>query len=164
MSTDATQPPDFPAGLHALDPKARWGMHLGAAVPALVPLIPILLFAQGTLSMGASLAAVALLGVLLQALAFGYARRSYDLTRFALDEQGLLICRGVFWRSETRVPRSRVQHTDLNRGPIDRWLGLAELKVHTAGTRLASVSLAGLSEQQARALRNALLGEDDDAV
>ncbi len=62
------------------------------------------------------------------------------------------------------MPRSRVQHTDINRGPIDRWLGLAELKVHTAGTRLASISLGGLSEQQARDLRNALLGEDDDAV
>ncbi|MFY8133590.1 MAG: PH domain-containing protein, partial [Aquimonas sp.] len=100
----------------------------------------------------------------LQIAAFLFARASYRRTRYALDAEGLLIQRGVIWQSETRVPRSRVQHTDLNRGPIDRWLGLAELRVHTAGTRLAAVSLGGLCEDEARRLRNDLLGEDDDAV
>ena len=72
--------------------------------------------------------------------------------------------RGVFWRSETLVPRSRVQHIDLNRGPLDRRFGLATLKVYTAGTKLASVSVDGLPEARAAQLRDALVSHDDDAV
>lgn len=151
--------------LQPLHPNARWGMHAGAALLALVPLLPGSLIARASdLPWSAVLPTAAVLGALLQLLAFLYARARYRHARFALDEQGLLLQRGVFWRTETRVPRSRVQHTDINRGPVDRWLGLAELKVHTAGTRLAAVSVSGLSEEQARELRNSLIGEDDDEV
>jgi membrane protein YdbS with pleckstrin-like domain len=82
-------------------------------------------------------------------------------TRFALDEHSLRIRRGILWRSETVVPRSRVQHTDVNRGPLDRRLGLATLKVFTAGTKLASLGLDGLPDARAVELRNALIGTDD---
>jgi membrane protein YdbS with pleckstrin-like domain len=151
--------------MQPLHPNARWGMHAGAALLALAPLLPGSLIARANdLPWSAVLPSAAAVGLLLQLLAFLYARARYRHARFALDEQGLLLQRGVFWRSETRVPRSRVQHTDINRGPLDRWLGLAELKVHTAGTRLAAVSVSGLSEAQARELRNSLIGEDDDEV
>lgn len=159
----ALVPEDFGA-LQSLHPNARWGMRLGAAVMALLPLLPTLLIAQSKLPMSQALLLVGVVALLLQLLAWLYSGARFNRTRFALDVDGLLIQRGVFWYSETRVPRSRVQHTDINRGPIDRWLGLAELKVHTAGTRLAAVALSGLGEDQARRLRNALLGEDDDAV
>jgi len=151
--------------LQPLHPRARWGMHAGASLIALIPLLPGGLVSRASDLPWSSIVPVLLgLGLLLQVLAFFYARARYRHARFALDEQGLLLQRGVFWRSETRVPRSRVQHTDINRGPLDRWLGLAELKVHTAGTRLAAVSVSGLSEAQARELRNGLIGEDDDEV
>lgn len=151
--------------LQSLHPRARWGMHAGAAISALLPLLPGALVARASdLPWGWILPALVATGLLLQLLALLYARARYRHARFALDDQGLLLQRGVFWRSETRVPRSRVQHTDINRGPLDRWLGLAELKVHTAGTRLAAVSVSGLSEAQARELRNGLIGEDDDEV
>lgn len=151
--------------LRPLAPRARWGFHLVSAVLAALPLLPLALIAGAHDLEGLTLIGL-LLTVLsvLQLAAFLFARASYRRTRYALDDDGLLIVRGVIWHSETRVPRSRVQHTDLNRGPIDRWLGLAELRVHTAGTRLAAVSLGGLSEDEARRLRNDLLGEDDDAV
>lgn len=162
VETDLTH--EF-AELKSLAPPARWGFHLGWAIAALVPLLPIGLISRAQDIEGLRL--LVLMGVVflvLQLVAFLFARASYRRTRYALDAEGLLIQRGVIWQSETRVPRSRVQHTDLNRGPIDRWLGLAELRVHTAGTRLAAVSLGGLAEDEARRLRNDLLGEDDDAV
>lgn len=144
---------------------ARWGFHLLWAVLALLPLLPAgVLAAARDVEGGALLGVLLTLAAVLQFGAYLFARASYRRTRYALDAEGLLIVRGVIWQSETRVPRSRVQHTDLNRGPIDRWLGLAELKVHTAGTRLAAVSLGGLYEHEARRLRNDLLGADDDAV
>lgn len=83
---------------------------------------------------------------------------------YRIDDDGWHVRRGVFWRSQTLVPRSRVQHVDLNHGPIDRHFGLASLKVHTAGTRMEAVTLHGLLADDAVALRDALLSHDDDAV
>jgi membrane protein YdbS with pleckstrin-like domain len=84
-----------------------------------------------------------------------------------LDADGLQVRRGLCWRSETRVPRSRVQHIDIERGPLLRRRGLATLVVHTAGTRLNAVRVVGLGDHDARRLRDALVdreGADDDAV
>lgn len=89
---------------------------------------------------------------------------SHRRTSYRIDADGWHVRRGVLWRSETLVPRSRVQHVDVNHGPIDRHFGLASLKVHTAGTRMEAVTLHGLLEADALALRDALLNHDDDAV
>lgn len=94
----------------------------------------------------------------------------YRRTRYRLDPDGLHVRRGLFWHSETLVPRTRVQHIDLERGPLLRRRGLATLVVHTAGTRLSAVRVVGLDLASARQIRDALVdresdGEgDDDAV
>jgi hypothetical protein len=93
------------------------------------------------------------------ALAFRYAR-------WRLDGDGLRIRNGRFWRSEVLVPRARVQHLDIERGPIERRFGLATLVVHTAGTRLNAVRQPGFDEDSATRLRDALVPqrrEHDDA-
>lgn len=83
-----------------------------------------------------------------------------------LDEDGFATRRGGLWRSETLVPVSRVQHLDLERGPLERQLGLATLVVHTAGTRMAAVKLPLLALADAEALRAHLAHqvETDDAL
>ena len=83
-----------------------------------------------------------------------------------LDGDGFATRRGGLWRSETLVPVSRVQHLDLERGPLERRLGLATLVVHTAGTRLAAVKLPLLALDDAEALRTHLARqvEADDAL
>jgi len=95
-------------------------------------------------------------------------RRRTRRVRYALLGDGLRIRRGLCFWQEIVLPRSRVQHLDLERGPIERNLGLATLVIHTAGTRMHAVRLAGLKEQRAQALRDALLpnetGARDDAV
>ena len=90
----------------------------------------------------------------------------YRRTRYRVDEHGLTIRRGVVWRSETFVPRSRVQHTDVLQGPLQRSFELATLIVHTAGTQDASVSLGGLAHHDALPIRDLLIGDrgDDDSV
>ncbi|MFN7551785.1 MAG: PH domain-containing protein [Pseudomonadota bacterium] len=76
--------------------------------------------------------------------------------RLLLD--GLWIERGVYWRRETFVPRARVQHTDVNQGPLARRFGIAGLKVFTAGTHAAGIEVDGLAHADALALRDRLLG------
>ncbi len=73
--------------------------------------------------------------------------------------------RGVWWRNESFVPRSRIQHTDVNQGPLARRLGIASLLVHTAGTHLAHLGVNGLPHEAAIELRDRLLNRDGrDAV
>lgn len=100
-------------------------------------------------------------------LAFWRARLAYRYTRWQLDDDGLRVRRGRFWRTEVLVPRARVQHLDIERGPIERRYGLATLVVHTAGTRLSAVRQPGFDEASASRLRDALVPrqrEHDDAA
>jgi hypothetical protein len=86
-------------------------------------------------------------------------------TSYRIDGAGIEIRRGVWWRKVTHVPRSRIQHTDVSQGPIERGFGLATLHVFTAGTEHAEVALGGLSHATALAVRDHLLaGRDDDVV
>jgi membrane protein YdbS with pleckstrin-like domain len=96
---------------------------------------------------------------------FRYQGAAYKHFSYAMNEFGLYIHRGVFWRRKIIVPRNRVQHTDVTQGPIERKYKLAELTVHTAGTRNASVKLPGILHADAEKLRESLsFEESNDAV
>ena len=89
----------------------------------------------------------------------------YRHASYRIDEQGIEIRRGVLWRTVTNVPRSRVQHTDVSQGPVERRFGLGTLVIYTAGTDHAKVTLGGLSHEVALALREHLMPErGTDAV
>ena len=102
------------------------------------------------------LAAYATFLVLWSALGFYRGYVEWAHTSWRLDN-ALRIRRGRWWRSEAIVPRVRVQHLDLSRGPIERKFGLATLTIYTAGAQLSSVTLDGLADATAVELRDALL-------
>jgi membrane protein YdbS with pleckstrin-like domain len=84
---------------------------------------------------------------------------------YVVDDEGIEIGSGVWWRAVTNVPRSRVQHIDVLQGPLERSYGLGRLVIFTAGTEHSRVELPGLNHQIAYALRNHLLPRgSDDAV
>jgi uncharacterized protein len=90
---------------------------------------------------------------------------TYRFASYRIDEQGLEILRGVYWRTITTIPRSRVQHTDVSQGPLERRYGLGTLVVYTAGTQHSQVNLSGLDFTIARRIRAHLLpGDEGDAV
>lgn len=102
---------------------------------------------------------------LLFLLIFIYLGLEYKHFSYAMSDYGLYINRGVFWRRKIIVPRNRVQHTDVMQGPLERKYDLAELIVHTAGTRNSSVKLPGISHKHAEVLRESLAFEEsNDAV
>lgn len=154
-----------PDGWQSLPPAARTVATIAAALVA-VPLaigptiaLSVLLrpgLGGGATAFAASLALLVVACVLL-------ARARWRRTRWRLDERGLQVRRGLVWQSEVLVPRSRVQHLDIERGPIERKLGLATLVVHTAGTRLNALRQSGFLDADAVALRDALLPEAVDA-
>jgi membrane protein YdbS with pleckstrin-like domain len=79
--------------------------------------------------------------------------RRYNARGYQISADRLRVVRGLLWRSDTVVPFGRVQHIDVDQGPIERFFGIATLTLHTAGNHNASVSLPGLGEELAREMR-----------
>lgn len=79
--------------------------------------------------------------------------RRYHAKGYQMGGDRLRIVRGLLFRSDTVVPFGRVQHIDVDQGPLERLYGLATLTVHTAGTHNSSVHLPGLANDDAVAMR-----------
>ena len=76
---------------------------------------------------------------------FGYAERGDDL----------LVTSGIMFRRLVIVPYGRMQLVDVTAGPIDRWLGITTLQLHTAAAT-TDASIPGLEPDVAAALRDRL--------
>lgn len=79
--------------------------------------------------------------------------RRYHARGYQMGADRLRVVRGLVFRSDTVVPFGRVQHIDVQQGPIERAYGLGTLVLHTAGNHNASVSLPGLGHADAMAMR-----------
>ena len=82
--------------------------------------------------------------------------RRYQARGYHLGEDRLRVVRGLLFRSDTVVPFGRVQHIDVEQGPLERLYGLGTLVLHTAGNHNSSVSLPGLAHDDALAMREAI--------
>jgi uncharacterized protein len=104
--------------------------------------------------------AVVLAGVLAERFlarrvaAWGYAERKDDL----------MVRRGVLIRRLSVIPYGRMQFIDVTAGPLERSLGLATLRMHTAAAA-SDARIPGLESAAAAALRDQLaaLGETQAA-
>ncbi|WP_314146505.1 PH domain-containing protein [uncultured Leifsonia sp.] len=56
---------------------------------------------------------------------------SWQRTGFRMVDGAVLLRRGFVWRSLAVVPLARLQSLELEQGPIERMLGLAEARFHT---------------------------------
>ena len=82
--------------------------------------------------------------------------RRYHARGYDMGDDRLRVVRGVLFHSDTVVPFGRIQHIDVNQGPLQRFYGLATLTVHTAGTHNASVHLPGLGHEDAAEMRETI--------
>jgi hypothetical protein len=158
---------------HSLDPRVialertvGWIVTAVVSFGAFVTLVIVLL--AGAWSGWVALALAALWAAGSAALAWWLQRWpaiAYRYASYRVDAEGIRIRRGVVWRRIIDVPRSRVQHTDVSQGPLERRHGLGTLVIHTAGTHFAMVSVHGLAHEDALAIRDHLLPrEAGDAV
>lgn len=98
-------------------------------------------------------------------LIFIYPKLSYKYWKFEVRENELFIQRGIFTRTYTVAPFSRIQHLDVEESLFDRWLGLGKLVVYTAGTRGADLVIPGLPIDYAEQLRDYLkIQTSEDSV
>ena len=136
----------------------RWHAALTASVLAL-PLIGFALRAPSASWMLLPIAYVAIAAYCIWVLPSAH----YEALKFSVDDHGISIERGIFWRSRIALPRIRVQHSDVSQGPLQRRFGVATLKLYTAGSRFTKIELPGLTHDDALALRDALIARGGDS-
>ena len=154
---------------HPVDPRTvRIGRLVGLAVLLPISCVPLCIFTIGWALGGMpgkvyvvllSILLALFSGLLLLIVKYPAARHRH--LRYLVHEGGLRIRKGVLWRKVIWIPISRVQHTDVSQGPVQRKYGLATLTVHTAGTAGASISLEGLEHELASRLCDHLRPEHE---
>jgi membrane protein YdbS with pleckstrin-like domain len=146
--------PADPDTLTPLHPDFIKVVRIGWAIAMIPPLVgALVLESAGPLPPGSFVAPVLL--VALWAVLRAPLRR-YQARGYRLDPDRLRVVRGLLFRHDTVVPFGRVQHIDVEQGPIERLYGLGRLVLHTAGNHNSSVSLPGLAHEDALAMRETI--------
>ncbi len=150
---------DVPAagGLVPLERRvlSLWRIRAGIALGAWVALV-----LAGSVGVGAVLPGI--VGALVLAVAGGLLVRWWTALvwrswRFRVGEGALHLRHGVISRRESTIPYHRVQHIDLEAGPLERRLGLTSLILRTASASSDS-TVPGIDAGDAEALRTRILG------
>lgn len=104
-------------------------------------------------------------GVLLVWMFFSFwmSWRNFGIQGFGLREHDLTYRSGVFFRTTTVIPFNRVQHCEVNEGPIERWFGLKTLEVFTAGGDSSDLSIPGLADDRAEILKKFIIDKTKNA-
>lgn len=80
----------------------------------------------------------------------------YRYYKYGVNDDHLLVQRGVLFRRWSAIPHHRIQHVDTHQGPIERMFGIASLQMYTAAGQSADGSIPGLTEKVAEQLRDDL--------
>ncbi|MDR6301405.1 PH domain-containing protein [Mesonia maritima] len=75
---------------------------------------------------------------------------------YALREKDIIYKRGYITQKTTIVPFNRIQHVSTSRGFIDKILGIANLKIFTAGGHGSDIKIPGLMPDLAQKLKEAV--------
>jgi membrane protein YdbS with pleckstrin-like domain len=156
------------AAPHQPDPRARalWATS-AAALFGVLGALPGLIALAGAGADGVGLA-LTVLGVgaaLGCAAGVAFGRAAWRRRTWRLGAAALELRRGVVVQRAAWIPYDRIQQVDVERGPIERTLGLSQLVVRTAAATTDG-TLYGLAPDDAEAIRSRLieLAGVDDAV
>jgi uncharacterized protein len=71
----------------------------------------------------------------------------YHTLRYRFDDEGIHMRVGILFRREVNITYARIQDIHLSSGPLQRWLGLADIQIQTAsGTAGAEMVIEGFKE------------------
>jgi uncharacterized membrane protein YdbT with pleckstrin-like domain len=74
----------------------------------------------------------------------------YETMRFSFDAEGVHMRWGILFRRQINLTYARIQDIHLTSGFIQRWLGLADVRIQTAsGSAGAEMTIEGLLEFEA---------------
>ena len=76
---------------------------------------------------------------------------------YALREKDIIYRSGLIWRSITTIPFNRIQHIEINSGPIERSFNLTRLKVFTAGGSGSDLTIPGLLPEISQEIKSYII-------
>lgn len=187
-----TEPPSLPAGgqrrAEGFRPGEGWRRYLtfrfwallilldGAILVGWIVLLVVEPFWAAVLAVPALIVAI-----VPDVIAYIAIHLRYDTTWYVLSDRSLRIRRGLWTLHETTITYENVQNVAVRQGPLQRWFGIADLVVQSAGGGGATASkgadptgghvgvLEGLADaprvrglilERARQSRGAGLGDD----
>lgn len=84
---------------------------------------------------------------------------SYFKFYFHIENEELIIQKGIFNQTNLNIPFDRIQTINIKQNVVHQLLNVVELEVDTAGTKKAEFSFDALSKSKAEALRSILLSK-----
>jgi uncharacterized protein len=160
-SLESTPQPDL-VTFQPLDPRAvklwRVATQIAVAVFMLPALIGVLIssYVQPQAAIG-MIAGWGFLTSLWLWFSLWHPPRRYASWGYRTDDKVLETRSGKMFQTIRLLPLNRLQHVDLQQGPLERYFGLARLELHTAGTENASITIPGLAREEAVRLRDYLV-------
>ena len=77
--------------------------------------------------------------------------------KYALRERDIIYQSGLLWRRYTVLPFNRVQHAEVQQGPVERLFELSKLKIYTAGGSGSDMIISGLPLDRAQNIKHFIL-------
>lgn len=105
--------------------------------------------------------AVLVIGVVVSAVICLYTWLAARRRALTLRQQDIGFRKGLLWHKEVFLIFNRIQHVEITRGPLERLLGLASIKLFTAGGSTADLAIPGLSPERALSLREHVVKTSD---
>lgn len=124
------------------DSNYKWKIFLGAETAALfligIPsyIIYMILALKKSLDSSSEiiLALTAVIFIIITIFSWLYTKWAHQCYKYEIGPKSLKKESGVIWKKYTNIPYARVQNIDIERGALDRILGLSCLIVQTAGS------------------------------
>lgn len=79
--------------------------------------------------------------------------KEYFIRGYILREHDITYRHGWLIQHQLTVPFNRIQHTEINHGPIDRYFNLCSLDIFTAGGAASDLSITGLDPVDAARIK-----------
>ena len=87
----------------------------------------------------------------------GFKKRKY-----AVREKDISYKSGIFFKKMTTVPFTRIQHIEVDEGPISRFFKLASLSVFTAGDSSDDLEIKGIKKETALEIKEFISQKIDE--
>lgn len=86
----------------------------------------------------------------------GFTKRKY-----VVREKDISYKSGLLFKKTTTVPFNRIQHLEIDQGPISRFFNLAVLSVFTAGNSSDDLKIRGLKQEDAAKIKEFISSQID---
>jgi uncharacterized membrane protein YdbT with pleckstrin-like domain len=143
------EPPEEPAGTHEsvqvvrASPRyltyllVQWSMSMGVLAFGLAgtaSAVAIAVITKGHQGLGLAIWAVAAVILAVKLTAFYVTTRlNYEMRWYIVTDRSLRIREGVWHVQEVTLTFANVQNLNITQGPLQRWFGISDLVVETAG-------------------------------